>query len=170
MGRNDEIGSPRAASVLNLQESHWEPVRVMPNGLPVGALRAVIFELFCLQIRLFSLLEFRALMGYLYKRWDTPRSTFGDFVVVGFLIVQCLDGALTYLGMSIWGPDIEANPLISSAIALAGPIPGLAGAKLVAIGFGIMLHLRRVHNLVALLTLVYLAVAILPWAALFLTR
>jgi hypothetical protein len=109
-------------------------------------------------------------MGYLYKRWDTPRSTFGDVVVVGFLIVQCLDGVLTYLGVSIWGPDIEANPLISSAIALAGPIPGLAGAKLVAIGFGIMLHLRRVHNVVALLTLVYLAVAILPWAALFLTR
>jgi len=109
-------------------------------------------------------------MGYLYKRWDTPKSTFGDVVVVGFLIVQYLDGVLTYLGVSIWGPDIEANPLISSAIALAGPIPGLAGAKLVAIGFGIMLHLRRVHNLVALLTLVYLAVAILPWAALFLTR
>jgi hypothetical protein len=109
-------------------------------------------------------------MGYLYKRWDTPRSTFGDVVVVGFLIVQCLDGVLTYHGVSIWGPDIEANPLISSAIALAGPIPGLAGAKLVAIGFGIMLHLRRVHNVVALLTLVYLAVAILPWAALFLTR
>ena len=109
-------------------------------------------------------------MGYLYKRWDTPRSTFGDVVVVGFLIVQCLDGVLTYLGVSIWGPDIEANPLISSAIALAGPIPGLAGAKLVAIGFGIMLHLRRVHNVVALLTLVYLVVAILPWAALLLTR
>ncbi|PYR00732.1 MAG: hypothetical protein DMF97_09005 [Acidobacteria bacterium] len=111
-----------------------------------------------------------SLMGYLYKRWDTPRSTFGDFVVVGFLIVQCLDGVLTYLGVSIWGPDIEANPLISSAMALAGPIPGLAGAKLVAIGFGIILHLRRVHNIVALLTLVYLTVAILPWAALFLTR
>jgi uncharacterized protein DUF5658 len=109
-------------------------------------------------------------MGYLYKRWDTPRSTFGDLVVVGFLIVQCLDGVLTYLGVSIWGPDIEANPLISSVMAWAGPIPGLTGAKLVAIGFGIILHLRRVHNLVALLTLVYLTVAILPWTALFLTR
>jgi hypothetical protein len=111
-----------------------------------------------------------ALMGYLYKRWDTPRSRFGDLAVVGFLIVQCLDGVLTYLGVSIWGPGIEANPLISSAMAVAGPIPGLAGAKLVAIAFGIMLHLRRVHNLVALLTFIYLTVAIIPWAALFLTR
>jgi Domain of unknown function (DUF5658) len=105
----------------------------------------------------------------LYRRWDAPRSPFGDLVVVGFLVVQCLDGILTYLGVSTWGPDIEANPLISSAIAVAGPIPGLAIAKLVAIGFGMILHLRRVHNLVALLTLVYLTVAILPWTALFLS-
>ena len=109
-------------------------------------------------------------MRHLYKRWDTPNSTFGDLMVVGFLIVQCLDGALTYLGVSIWGPSIEANPLISSVMAVAGPIPGLAGAKLVAIAFGMLLHLRRVHNVVALLTLIYLAVAILPWMALLLTR
>jgi uncharacterized protein DUF5658 len=109
-------------------------------------------------------------MRLLYKRWDTSNSTFGDVMVVGFLIVQCLDGALTYLGVSIWGPGIEANPLISSAMAVAGPIPGLAGAKLVAIAFGMLLHLRRVHNVVALLTLIYLAVAIVPWMALLLTR
>ena len=109
-------------------------------------------------------------MEYLSKRWDAPRSAFGDLVVVSFLIVQCLDGVLTYLGVSIWGPSIEANPLISSAIAVAGPIPGLAGAKLVAIALGIILHLRRVHNVVALLTLIYLTVAILPWTALFLAE
>jgi uncharacterized protein DUF5658 len=109
-------------------------------------------------------------MRHLYKRWDTPNSTFGDLVVVSFLIVQCLDGALTYLGVSIWGPTVEANPLISSAMEMAGPVPGLAGAKLVAIAFGMVLHLRRVHNVVALLTLIYVAVAILPWMALLLTR
>jgi len=109
-------------------------------------------------------------MRHLYRRWDTPRSTFGDLMVVVFLVVQCLDGVLTYLGVSIWGPGVEANPLISTAMAVAGPIPGLAGAKLVAIAFGMVLHLRRVHNIVALLTLIYLTVAILPWAAPFLTR
>jgi hypothetical protein len=109
-------------------------------------------------------------MRHLYRRWDTPKSTFGDLVVVVFLVVQCLDGVLTYLGVSIWGPSVEANPLISTAMAVAGPIPGLAGAKLVAIAFGIVLHLRRVHNIVALLTLIYLTVAILPWTALFLSR
>jgi len=109
-------------------------------------------------------------MRHLYRRWDTPKSTFGDLVVVVFLVVQCLDGVLTYLGVSIWGPGVEANPLISTAMAVAGPIRGLAGAKLVAIAFGIVLHLRRVHNIVALLTLIYLTVAILPWTALFLSR
>ncbi len=91
-------------------------------------------------------------------------------MVLGFLLVQCLDGALTYLGMKTWGPAIEANPLISTAVALGGLGVGLAGAKLFAVGLGIVLHLRRVHNLVALLTALYVAFAILPWAALFLTN
>jgi hypothetical protein len=91
-------------------------------------------------------------------------------MVLGFLVVQCLDGALTYLGMKTWGPAIEANPLISSAVAVGGIGLGLAGAKLFAIGLGILLHLRRVHNLVALLTALYVAFAILPWTALFLTN
>jgi hypothetical protein len=40
--------------------------------------------------------------------------------------------------------------------------------KLAAVGCGIILHIRRVHNLVALLTAIYVAVAILPWTAVFL--
>lgn len=109
-------------------------------------------------------------MELLYKRWDEPRSAFGDLAVIGFLLVQVLDGVFTYLGVRIWGPTIEANPVISSAMALAGLAGGLAGTKAIAMAFGIVLHLRRVHNLVAALTLVYLGVAILPWTALFLAN
>jgi hypothetical protein len=69
-------------------------------------------------------------MARLYKPWDTP-SVFGDLAVLGFLLVQCLDGVFTYLGVQRWGPGIEANPLV---------------------------------------TAVYVAVAILPWTALFLTH
>ena len=36
-------------------------------------------------------------MARLYRQWDTP-SFFGNLIVVGFLVVQCLDGVLTYLG------------------------------------------------------------------------
>jgi hypothetical protein len=106
----------------------------------------------------------------LSKRWDDPRAMFGDIAVLGFLLVQCLDGVFTYLGVRIWGVNIEANPIISGAMAIVGLAPGLAGAKLVAAAFGIMLHLRQVHTLVAFLTIVYVAVAILPWTALFLAN
>jgi hypothetical protein len=109
-------------------------------------------------------------MTFICKRWDAPRSLFGDLVVLGFVIVQCLDGAFTYLGVRLWGPGIEANPLIATAMATVGLGIGLAGAKLVAIGFGMLLHLFRVHNVVALLTAIYVAAAILPWTAIFLAQ
>ena len=51
---------------------------------------------------------------------------FGDVMVVGFLLVQCIDGVFTYLGVTIWGPAIEANPLVSSAVAVLGLLTGLA--------------------------------------------
>ena len=101
------------------------------------------------------------------ENWTDRR--FGDIAVVTFMLVQALDGALTYLGVHIWGPSVEANPLISSAVSFAGVGTGLAAVKLVAVGFGMLLHLRRVHGVVALLTAFYLAVAIVPWAVLFLT-
>jgi hypothetical protein len=107
-------------------------------------------------------------MAFLYRRWDTPRSRFGDVVVLGFLLAQCLDGAFTYLGVSFWGPGIEGNPIISSAVSYAGLGVGLAGAKLFAVALGIALHLCRVHNVVALLTAIYLVGAIVPWTFLFL--
>jgi hypothetical protein len=107
-------------------------------------------------------------MGVLYRRWDTPRCVFGDVGVLAFLLVQCADGVLTYLGVTIWGLQAEANPLITSAVLVAGLGPGLAGAKLIAVGLGIALHLCRAHYVVALLTVFYLAAAILPWMAMFL--
>src|SRR5690349_10924145 len=107
-------------------------------------------------------------MERIYKPWDAPDSLFGNLVVIGFFVVQFLDGGLTYLGVSIWGPQIEANPILGSAMAYVGPAAGLALAKFVAISFGIVLHLHRVHTLVALLTVFYVAAAIVPWTALFL--
>jgi hypothetical protein len=108
-------------------------------------------------------------MERLYRKWESP-SLFGDLIVLSFLVVQALDGGFTYLGICVWGPAIEANPLVSSTVDTFGLAAGLAAIKLTAVGLGIVLHLRRVHSLVALLTVVYVAVAILPWAALFLTQ
>lgn len=106
-------------------------------------------------------------MERLCRRWDAADDIYGNLLVIGFLIVQCLDGMFTYVGIATWGPSIEANPLISSAVAIAGPGPGLTAAKLVAAGCGMVLHLLRVHGVIALLTVFYLAAAIVPWSALF---
>lgn len=100
---------------------------------------------------------------------DWPHGTFGDLAVLVFVIVQCLDGAMTYLGVHTWGMGIEANPLVSAAVAFAGLGTGLTLAKLFAVSLGVMLHLRRIHLVVALLSVFYIAVAILPWTVLFLT-
>jgi uncharacterized protein DUF5658 len=108
-------------------------------------------------------------MTRLYKPWDTP-GLLGNLGVVGFVLVQCLDGAFTYVGVKTWGVGVEANPLISSAVAIAGLGAGLCGAKLLAVGLGMLLHLRGIHALVLLLTALYVAAAIVPWAALFLTQ
>ncbi len=88
---------------------------------------------------------------------------FGNLAVIGFMLVQYLDGFYTYAGFSIWGLNIEANPLIRSAVGAVGPGTGLALAKLVAIGFGILLHLRGIHLAVAILTGVYVVLSIVPW-------
>ena len=97
--------------------------------------------------------------------WLTAGPRFGNMVVICFFLAQYLDGLYTYVGFSIWGLGIEANPLIRSAVALVGPAAGLFLAKLAAIGFGILLHLRGVHHVVAILTALYLILSIVPWTA-----
>jgi hypothetical protein len=104
----------------------------------------------------------------LFRRCDPARDLYGNVAVIGFLLVQCLDGMMTYWGIAIWGPEIEANPLITSAVALAGPGAGLTGAKLFAVSCGIVLHLLRVHGVIVLLTAFYLVAAVAPWAVLLL--
>jgi hypothetical protein len=107
-------------------------------------------------------------MERLCRPWDAADDLYGNALVIGFMLVQCLDGVFTYIGIATFGPSIEANPLVSSAVAFAGPGAGLTATKLLAAFCGIVLHLLRVHGLVAALTLFYLAVAIVPWTGLFL--
>ena len=73
---------------------------------------------------------------------------------------------MTYIGVRTFGPTIEGNPLLAWLMASLGEAPALAGAKLAAAGFGIILHLASVHRAVALLTALYVSAALLPWALL----
>jgi uncharacterized membrane protein len=105
-------------------------------------------------------------MATLCIRGEHRRSVFGDVALVGFLLAQVFDGALTYVGVSAYGPHVEANPLLAWLMSAVGHGPALTGSKIVAAAFGIALHLGSVHRAVALLTLFYLVVAIVPWLAL----
>jgi hypothetical protein len=99
------------------------------------------------------------------KVWNgARRSVFGDIALVAFLLAQCLDGVFTYVGVLTFGPGIEANPIIASLMAAFGSGPALAGAKVAAGLLGICLHVRQVHGAVALLSLFYVAAAIVPWS------
>jgi hypothetical protein len=105
-------------------------------------------------------------MSSAVRPWTRADSWFGNAAVVVFMLVQYLDGFYTYAGFSIFGIGIEANPLIRGAVMLVGPGVGLASAKLVAIGFGMLLHLRGVHGAVVVLTAIYLILSIIPWTTL----
>lgn len=103
--------------------------------------------------------------GKVGSRGSTHRDIFGDIALLVFLIAQASDGVLTYVGVSTYGRHIEANPLIGWLMTLIGQGAALATAKVAAVFFGIALHLSAVHRAVALLALLYIAVAVLPWIA-----
>jgi uncharacterized membrane protein len=95
----------------------------------------------------------------------TDRSLFGDAALLLFLIAQVGDGVLTYIGVTVYGYQIEGNPLIRWLMAALGEGPAVTAAKLTACAFGIALHVFAVHKTVALLTTFYFVVAVLPWVA-----
>ena len=47
---------------------------------------------------------------------------FGNVAVICFLIVQGLDGSLTYMGVSTWGLAVEGNPLRDIDVVI-GKVP-----------------------------------------------
>lgn len=105
----------------------------------------------------------------LLRRTVAERSRFGDAVIVLFLLAQAADGVMTYVGVTTLGVHLEANPLLASLMSLFGQGPAVAGAKVLASGLGISLHLLGVHRVLAVLTGVYLVAAVLPWAGLLLS-
>lgn len=94
---------------------------------------------------------------------DRYASLFGDVAIIAFLCAQVLDGVFTYMGLRAFGHGIEANPLIAWLVATMGPVGALASAKAAAIVAGAFLHLADVHGIVAVLTGIYVLLAIAPW-------
>jgi hypothetical protein len=94
------------------------------------------------------------------KRW---RLSGVQFLWLAFVIVQALDGAMSYIGVSLHGPGIEANPLVGWYLAAFGPAVGFTVAKLFAVTCGAVLYFTARHRWVAILTVVYLVFAVGPW-------
>jgi hypothetical protein len=96
---------------------------------------------------------------------DRRTAWFGNLVVIAFLVAQACDGVFTYVGVSLYGAHMEANPVLGWMMQTMGQGMALAAAKSVAGAFGIALHLSSVHRVVAALALFYIAVAVVPWMA-----
>ena len=98
--------------------------------------------------------------------WVRRSLTFGNMAIIAFLMAQALDGIFTYIGLVTFGPAVEGNPLLAWLMATVGAPVALTGAKLAAAAFGIILHLTAVHRTVALLAILYVSAAIVPWVEL----
>ena len=90
-----------------------------------------------------------------------------ELVWVAFVVVQALDGVMSYIGVHMFGPWIEANPLVAWYTSMFGPAVAFTVVKLFAIACGTMLYLMARHRTVAALTLFYLAFAVAPWVQVF---
>ena len=87
-----------------------------------------------------------------------------DILWLTFVAVQVLDGVLTYVGVLTFGIEIEANPVVAWYAQTFGPAAGLIAAKAFAVACASILYVTARHRTMAVLTLIYLAFAIVPWA------
>lgn len=93
-----------------------------------------------------------------------PRMLGYQLVFAAFLLTQILDGVLTYVGISVFGVAAEGNPILAWLMSSYGEVIALTGAKIVAALCGAALYLLAVDRLLAVLTLVYIGAALIPWA------
>jgi hypothetical protein len=91
----------------------------------------------------------------------------GHLTLALFLIFQVTDGLLTYAAVTIFGTIAEGNPLLVTWMGIAGAGPALLGAKLLASGCGVILHIFGLHRVLAGLTAFYLVGAVAPWLHVF---
>ena len=91
------------------------------------------------------------------------RTWFGDATLVAFLVAQLCDGALTYVGIQMFGSQIEANPVLAWYIAATGMGAGILLMKMLAVACGALLHLQARHRTIGVLTILYLWAAVRPW-------
>jgi hypothetical protein len=96
-----------------------------------------------------------------------PPLTRAQGIWIAFVVVQALDGALTFVGIHTFGPRIEANPLVAWYVDALGPAFAVWAAKLFAVACGVALYLTAQYWTIAALAGLYVLAALGPWAHLF---
>ena len=100
------------------------------------------------------------------RRRTIEPSSFGNAMLLAFIVAQALDGGLTYIGIATFGASAEANPVVAWYVSVFGVAGGLALVKALAIACAATLHATERHRILAGLTALYLAAAVLPWTRL----
>jgi hypothetical protein len=93
-------------------------------------------------------------------------STRGIASVALFAAVQLADGTLTLEGIARFGPAVESNPILGLLIVTLGAGTTLLAAKGIAVLLATALHSAGWHLALALLTIVYVFGAVIPWTSL----
>ena len=84
-----------------------------------------------------------------------------------FVVLQLVDGVLTYAAIDRYGPIAEGNPILSTWIVITGAAPALVFAKLLACACGGVLYAAGVHRVLVGLSALYLFAAVVPWLQIF---
>jgi hypothetical protein len=92
-------------------------------------------------------------------------TTRGIAAVALFTAVQLADAILTAEGVGRFGLGMESNPVIALSMAAIGAGTTLSIAKMIAVAGAMGLHGCRCHLVLALLTVFYVFVAVLPWTS-----
>jgi hypothetical protein len=85
------------------------------------------------------------------------------WVLALFAAIQVADGTLTAVGVARFGLSAEGNPVLALCFGVLSVGTTIALAKLFAISCATLLHLRSQHLPLALLTVLYVLGAIVPW-------
>jgi hypothetical protein len=88
----------------------------------------------------------------------------GRLVFCMFLLIQLLDGGLTYWGVSRFGIELEMNGLLATWMHEIGPAPTLFVAKTLACLCGFILYRAEYLRPLAIVAGLCLGVAVVPWA------
>lgn len=96
------------------------------------------------------------------------------WVAAVLILCQIADGVMTSIGLNRYGLHLEGNPALRAGMVAVGVVPALALAKSAAIAIIIWLRLLGdrvpwVGEALALLSLIYVSAAIIPWSCIILS-